>query len=132
METLIIDEVVRLSACEEPPLPGFDSSDEHKANTQSALLKTLANHNRLKILLCLQRGDKTLGQLANMLGVTSAGALHSVAVLLRQNLVLKRAQGRQTYYKTNVPEFELFWSAVKSASAPNYRSPSTPATWPRW
>lgn len=118
-----------MSICfEETPVAGYVSSDAAKAKAQAALLRTLANHNRLKILLALRNGDKTLGQLATMLGVTSAGALHSISVLLEQSLILKRAEGRRTYYKTNVAEFDLFWSAVKSASAPNRLSASTTAT----
>lgn len=95
-------------------LSGDDLDHEER---QAVLLRVLANPHRLKILLLLRGGERTLGDLADSINITPSGASQHLDVLLSHGMVSKRPLGRRTYYTSALRGFDAFWIAVTAPSS---------------
>lgn len=75
------------------------SSELKKAADQAtALLKSLANRNRL-MLLCHMAGDeRSVGELAGLLPARDAAVSQQLALLRKDGLVSTRRDGQTVYY----------------------------------
>ncbi|MGG7516941.1 ArsR/SmtB family transcription factor [Allorhizobium undicola] len=74
-----------------------------KAATAATLLKALSHESRLLILCILGQGEKTVGQLEDILGLQQAIVSQQLARLRLDNLVNSRREGRQIYYSVADP-----------------------------
>lgn len=75
-------------------------------DVQSRFLTALANANRLKILLLLQSGERTVGDLAETLGTSSSLVSQHLSLLYQQEFVAKRRDWRRTYYRSRIEEID--------------------------
>ncbi|WP_374447042.1 ArsR/SmtB family transcription factor [Stella sp.] len=72
---------------------------EHAAESASDLLKALANRHRLLILCQLVDGEKSVGQLAALLGIRDSTASQHLALLRRDRIIAGRRDGQTIWYR---------------------------------
>lgn len=74
--------------------------DEMASNARSAasFLKTLAHEGRLMILCHLGSGEKSVGELEDLLGIRQAAVSQMLARLREEGLVSTRRDGKTIYY----------------------------------
>lgn len=68
------------------------------AESVSELMKALANPKRLLILCQLAEGERSVGQLAKMLGMREAAVSQQLALLRKDRLVRARRDGQTIWY----------------------------------
>ncbi len=71
---------------------------ETNAKHAAAFLKTLAHEGRLMILCHLGSGEKSVGELENLLGIRQAAVSQMLARLREEGLVTTRREGKTIYY----------------------------------
>jgi ArsR family transcriptional regulator len=79
-----------------PPAP----PEEMASNAQhaAAFLKTLAHEGRLMILCHLGSGEKSVGELEELLSIRQAAVSQMLARLREEGLVTTRRDGKTIYY----------------------------------
>ncbi|MBA1225514.1 ArsR/SmtB family transcription factor [Stutzerimonas stutzeri] len=80
--------------------------DRLRANAASAgaLLKALANPDRLLLLCQLSQGERNVSELEQLLGIQQPTLSQQLAVLRREGLVATRREGKQIHYRISSPE----------------------------
>jgi DNA-binding transcriptional ArsR family regulator len=73
------------------------------AEQASELLKALSNPTRLKILCSLVESEKSVGQIADALGVRENNVSQHLALLRKDSLVRTRREGQTIYYSIDDP-----------------------------
>lgn len=63
------------------------------------LLKALSNEHRLLILCQLVEGEKTVGQLAELLGIRHSTASQHLSLLRRDGIITGRREGQTIWYR---------------------------------
>ena len=76
---------------------------DHAANAASDLLKALASPNRLKILCHLIEGEKSVGQIATLIGIRETTVSQHLALLRKDRLVSARRAGQTVFYTLDSP-----------------------------
>ena len=71
---------------------------EAAAERVSELMKLLANKHRLLVLCQLAEGEKSVGELARLLGLREPAMSQQLSVLRREGLVRPRRQAQTIYY----------------------------------
>lgn len=72
------------------------------ADSMSAYLKSIANHNRLKVLQILSRGEVSVSDLNKQIDDLSQSALSQhLAVMRREHVVHTRRASQTIYYSLN-------------------------------
>jgi DNA-binding transcriptional ArsR family regulator len=71
---------------------------ELAAERVSELMKLLANKHRLLVLCQLAEGERSVGELARLLGVREPAMSQQLAVLRREGLVRPRREAQTMYY----------------------------------
>ena len=74
------------------------SAMDQAADRASELLKSLANRHRLLILCRLIDGERSVGELAGILGVRDSTASQHLSLLRREGLVSTRRDGQTILY----------------------------------
>lgn len=69
------------------------------ADGASTLLKALANRHRLLILCQLIGGERSVGELADFLGVRDSTASQHLALLRRDRIIAGRRDGQTVWYR---------------------------------
>lgn len=69
------------------------------ANEASEFLKALSNPHRLLILCRLIDGEKSVGQLAEFLGIRDSTVSQHLALLRRDGLIAGRRDGQTIWYR---------------------------------
>lgn len=69
------------------------------ANDASEFLRALSNHHRLLILCQLIDGEKSVGQLAEFLGVRDSTTSQHLALLRRDRIITGRRDGQTVWYR---------------------------------
>jgi len=64
----------------------------------TSFLRTLANPDRLLLLCQLTQGEKSVGELEELLGIVQPTLSQQLAVLRQEELVATRRAGKQIYY----------------------------------
>ncbi|MBL8584812.1 MAG: helix-turn-helix transcriptional regulator [Rhizobiaceae bacterium] len=72
---------------------------EESAEAASELLTAMANAKRLILLCNLLEGEKPVGQLAEIVGLTLAAASQHLAKMRALGLVRTRREGQQVFYR---------------------------------
>jgi ArsR family transcriptional regulator len=65
----------------------------------AAYLKTLAHEGRLRVLCHLGSGEKSVGELEELLGMRQAAVSQMLARLREEKLVATRREGKTIYYR---------------------------------
>lgn len=68
------------------------------AEQASGLLKSLANHHRLLIVCQLIEGERSVGELAEFLGIRDSTVSQHLALLRRDGVVAARRDGQTIWY----------------------------------
>ncbi len=63
------------------------------------ILTLLSNRSRLMILCLLTEGEKSVGELAEIIGARDTAISQQLAVLRRERIVQPRRQGQTMYYR---------------------------------
>ncbi|MEE1653642.1 MULTISPECIES: ArsR/SmtB family transcription factor [Brachymonas] len=69
------------------------------AREASQLLRVLSNENRLLLLCQLSRGERSVGELEDMLGIRQPTLSQQLGVLRNEELVQTRREGKQIFYR---------------------------------
>ncbi|WP_301101926.1 metalloregulator ArsR/SmtB family transcription factor [Propionivibrio sp.] len=64
----------------------------------TSALRTLANPDRLLLLCQLTQGEKSVGELADLLGIVQPTLSQQLGVLRQEEMVETRRVGKQIYY----------------------------------
>jgi ArsR family transcriptional regulator, virulence genes transcriptional regulator len=72
---------------------------EATAERVSEIMKLLANKHRLLVLCQLADGEKSVGELARLLGVREPAMSQQLAVLRREGLIRPRREAQTIYYE---------------------------------
>ncbi|MBX3659156.1 MAG: helix-turn-helix transcriptional regulator [Ramlibacter sp.] len=80
--------------------------DAMRAAAQSAcaLMKVLANPDRLLLLCELAEGERNVGELEEALGIVQPTLSQQLTVLRNESLVSTRREGRNIYYEMASPQ----------------------------
>ena len=99
------------------------------ADDASGLLRALANRHRLLILCRLVDGERSVGELAEALGIRDSTVSQHLALLRKDGLVTARRDGQTIWYSIgSAPVRELVrtlyrvYCAPASACVPNVRN----------
>lgn len=68
------------------------------------LLKSLANRNRLLILCNLAEGERSVGELARLIGSRDTAVSQQLALLRKDGIVRTRREGQTIYYDLSSSE----------------------------
>ena len=79
---------------------------KENAKNATALLKTMANEWRLLILCQLAEGEKSVGELENLIGLSQSALSQHLAILRREDLVQTRRSAQSIYYSLASNEAE--------------------------
>ena len=79
---------------------------EHKAAEAVSLLKALSNDKRLIIVCLLQKGEKNVGELEEIIGLSQSALSQHLARLRQDGIVKTRREAQTIYYSLNSPETE--------------------------
>jgi DNA-binding transcriptional ArsR family regulator len=71
---------------------------------QSEVCKTLASPKRLEIISALKEGEKTVGELVDILGVPKANVSQHLAVMRLKGILRSRREGVNIYYQIANPK----------------------------
>jgi DNA-binding transcriptional ArsR family regulator len=72
---------------------------EQKAEEVSRLLTAMANAKRLLVLCNLLEGERSVGELADIVGLSSAALSQHLAKMRAMDLVTTRRDGQTIYYQ---------------------------------
>ncbi|EAQ01693.1 transcriptional regulator, ArsR family protein [Pseudooceanicola batsensis HTCC2597] len=72
---------------------------EQNAERAAAFLKTLAHEGRLMILCHLGGGERSVGELEELLGMRQAAVSQMLARLREEGFVSTRREGKTVYYR---------------------------------
>ncbi len=81
---------------QQPPAPPSEMASS--AQSAAAFLKTLAHEGRLMILCHLGSGEKSVGELEELLGIRQAAVSQMLARLREEGMVTTRRDGKTIYY----------------------------------
>ena len=95
------------------------------AQRASRLLKAMSNERRLMVLCHLSLGERSVGELERLVGLSQSALSQHLARLRRDKLVDTRRDKQTIYYSLSSPEvraimgtvYEVFCGGQKKASA---------------
>lgn len=70
-----------------------------RASEATALLKTLANHNRLMIVCTLVEGERSVSELEELLGIHQPTLSQQLSVLRETGIVATRRDAKHVFYR---------------------------------
>ena len=77
---------------------------QEAAQEASALLKTLANENRLMLLCQMVHSEKSVQELESALAIHQPTLSQQLCVLRQAGFVMTRREGKKIYYKLSDPK----------------------------
>jgi len=78
--------------------------DRHIYQLHAGICQTLANPKRLEIIERLRGGERTVGDLADGLGISQPNVSQHLAVMRRAGIVLAHREGLNVYYRMASPK----------------------------
>lgn len=85
---------------------------QRNAAKAEAMLKLLANAKRLMVLCHLVKGEKSVGQLADIVNLSQSALSQHLAKMREQELVIADKRGQMVYYRIGSPEVEAILSTL--------------------
>lgn len=76
------------------------------------LLKAMASPSRLMILCQLAEGEKSVGEMESIIGLSQSGLSQHLAVLRRKRIVSTRREAQSIYYSLASKEVEEIMAAL--------------------
>ncbi len=87
------------------------------ARPASSLLKAMSNERRLMILCHLMEGEKSVGQLEGLIGISQSALSQHLARLRRDNLVSTRREAQSIYYSLSGRDVPVIVDALQGVFA---------------
>ena len=84
---------------------------------EAAILAAIANPHRLKILMLMRAGHRTLGDIAPALTLPRNGVFQHMALLQASGLVVKRRYGGRVFCHIRSADVSAFLSRVLAAAS---------------
>ena len=91
--------------------PGLEVMQRNAAKAE-AMLKLLANAKRLMILCHLVKHEKSVGELAELVGLSQSALSQHLARMREQDIVETNKEGQMVYYRISNPEVEAILSTL--------------------
>jgi len=88
--------------------------DREHYKRQAKVLKAMANESRLLIIDRLSRGECTVGELTELVGLNQSTVSKHLAVLSSHGIVEDRREGTNVYYKLLTPCVLQFFSCASA------------------
>lgn len=85
---------------------------ERNASKAQAMLKSLANAKRLMILCHLVESEQTVGEIADLVGLSHSALSQHLAKMKENGLVVSDKRGQQVYYRIGSPEVKAILSTL--------------------
>ncbi len=107
---------------------------DRAASQASSLLKSLANRHRLLVVCQLIEGERSVGELAELLGIRDSTVSQHLALMRKDGLVTTRRQGQTIWYSVASAEARgILETLYRLYCGPRTRcaSPQRPAPRPR-
>ncbi len=90
---------------EHSAIPGFDAGPiDRNLKRASSVLKAMSNQHRLRVLCHLVSGEKSVGELESVVGLSQSALSQHLARLRRENLVKTRRQAQTIFYSLDGDE----------------------------
>jgi ArsR family transcriptional regulator len=86
--------------------------DNNIFRKQARVLKALANESRLKIVNRLARGECTVGELTDLVGLDQSTVSKHLALLRAHGIIQDRREGNFVYYRLLTPCVVNFFSCA--------------------
>ncbi len=102
-----------LEYSKEPGMAGKTKFDMTIYELQAEISKTLANPTRLAILHTLRDGEKTVNELAELLGISQSNLSQHLALLRQRSIVKTRKQGASIFYSVFNPKINQACDMVR-------------------
>lgn len=80
---------------------------------QAEICKTLANATRLRILHILREGEKSVGELAELLALRQANLSQHLSIMRQAQILKTRKQGSNIYYSVAYPKINTACDLVR-------------------
>ncbi|MCL4529187.1 MAG: metalloregulator ArsR/SmtB family transcription factor [Chloroflexi bacterium] len=88
--------------------------DEHSATHVAELFRAFSDTSRVMILSALLGGEKNVGALADLVGISESAISHHMRGLRQMRLVTARRNGKEVYYRVDDPHIiALFKQGVR-------------------
>ena len=85
---------------------------QRNAAKAEAMLKLLANRKRLMILCHLVKGERSVGELAELVGLSSSALSQHLAKMREQKLVSTTKNGQMVHYRISNAEVEAILTTL--------------------
>ncbi len=73
--------------------------DEHSAAHVAELFRAFSDTSRVRIMSALLSGEKNVGALAELVGISESAVSHHMRGLRQMRLVIARKDGKEVYYR---------------------------------
>jgi ArsR family transcriptional regulator len=94
--------------------PSLPVLDEHHAAHVAELFRAFSDTSRVRIISALLDGEKNIGLLAEVVGISESAVSHHMRGLRQMHLVLSRRDGKEVYYRIEDEHIiALFQQGVK-------------------
>lgn len=87
---------------------------EQNLSEAAQLLKAMANRHRLQIMLALQQGEKCVGDLEDIVGLSQSALSQHLARMRRDNLVQTRRDAQTIYYSLSCHGINMIMDALST------------------
>ena len=77
--------------------------DEHSAAHVAELFRSFSDTSRVRIMSALLSGEKNVGALAQLIGISESAVSHHMRGLRQMRLVVARKDGKEVYYRVDDP-----------------------------
>lgn len=88
------------------------------ASTAVAMLRALANDDRLLLLCHLSQGEASVGQMEHALGIVQPTLSQQLGVMRRLQLVATRREGKQIFYRIDDPKVLILLNTLYQLYCP--------------
>ncbi|MCL6510193.1 MAG: metalloregulator ArsR/SmtB family transcription factor [Anaerolineae bacterium] len=75
--------------------------DEREATQLAELFRALGDASRVRILSAIAKGERNVGAIADIVGISESAVSHHLRGLRQMRLVRARKDGRQVYYSVD-------------------------------
>lgn len=88
------------------------------ASAAAAVLRALANDDRLLLLCHLSQGETSVGQMESALGIGQPTLSQQLGVMRRLQLVATRREGKQIFYRIDDPNVLILLNTLYQLYCP--------------
>jgi DNA-binding transcriptional ArsR family regulator len=88
--------------------------DEHSAAHVAELFRAFSDTSRVCIMSALLSGEKNVGTLAELVGISESAVSHHMRGLRQMRMVVARKNGKEVYYRLEDPHIiALFQQGIR-------------------